>query len=367
MRRGWGGIKSVHQFIPFALSLSKGSCGKNASTSSARTEQRHIERRFAVRNPVTIKVLTFNAFTSEPDKGNPAGIVLGADNLDDRAMQAIAAATGFNDTAFITTSQIADFRIRYFSPRKEVELCGHATIAAAIALQTRGHLACAPPCGFSLETKAGVLPVMIDLDAEGEQLVHMSQLPSQFKAFDGDRNLLAHALGIAATDLHLTLPIMYGTTGRWTLIVPVHGLDTMWRMHPRPAVFAEVVSDMPGASIHPFCLEVLGEDVDLHARHFSSPSSGTVEDPVTGTASGVLGAYYRTFIDPEKDASQGLLIEQGYEIGREGHVRVWATRSNDRYTVRIAGTACFVEEREYSAAETTDAKTTDAKTALATV
>ena len=83
----------------------------------------------------------------------------------------------------------------------------------------------------------------------------------------------------------------------------------------------------------------------MHARHFSTPSSGTVEDPVTGTASGVLGAYYREFVDGVWDGTSPLVVEQGIEIGRDGRVYVWALKNADRYEVRIAGTACFVEER----------------------
>lgn len=72
-----------------------------------------------------------------------------------------------------------------------------------------------------------------------------------------------------------------------------------------------------------------------------------MEDPVTGTASGVLGAYYRSFIDTNVELLLPLIVEQGGEIGREGRVLVWAEKNADGYAVRIAGTACFVEERAY--------------------
>lgn len=88
-----------------------------------------------------IQVLHFDAFTSTPGKGNPAGIVLSTEDLSAREMQAVAADTGFGDTAFVSPSVVADFRIRYFSPRREIALCGHATIAVSIALDaldTRG-------------------------------------------------------------------------------------------------------------------------------------------------------------------------------------------------------------------------------------
>jgi trans-2,3-dihydro-3-hydroxyanthranilate isomerase len=291
-------------------------------------------------------VLHFDVFALRPGKGNPAGIVLSADNLDDGAMQEIARTTSFNDTAFISSSQVADFRIRYFSPRREVDLCGHATIAAAIALHTRGPLSANTlPCGFSLETKAGILPIVIDMDHASEKLVFMSQAPAKFEKFNGDRILLMRSLGIATADIHPDIPIVYGSTGRWTLVVPVRSIEVMRKMQPRPTIFAEALSDMPEASIHPFCFAALDAGADLHARHFSSPSSGTVEDPVTGTASGVLGAYYREFVDHARSASQPLVIEQGCEMGREGRVLVWAIKKGDSYSVRIAGNACFVDER----------------------
>ena len=141
------------------------------------------------------------------------------------------------------------------------------------------------------------------------------------------------------------LPLIYGSTGRWTLVVPVHGLDAMRRMRPRPEEFAAALVDMPQASVHPFCLETVSQSVHMHARHFSTPSSGTVEDPVTGTASGVLGAYYREFVDGVWDGTSPLVVEQGIEIGRDGRVYVWALKNADRYEVRFAVTACFVEER----------------------
>jgi len=149
-------------------------------------------------------------------------------------------------------------------------------------------------------------------------------------------------LGLEPDDLRADLPILYGSTGLWTLVVPVRGLDTMQRMKPITGLFPTVLTEMPDASIHPFCLETIHPEAHLHGRHFSSPRSGTVEDPVTGTASGVLGAYYLEFI--EAGAASPLLVEQGQEIGRDGRVRVWVERRDGRYHPRVGGTGCFVRE-----------------------
>jgi PhzF family phenazine biosynthesis protein len=289
------------------------------------------------------RVLHFDAFAPRPGMGNPAGVVLDADGLADATMQAIARAVGFNETAFVLPSTVADLRLRYFTPRHEVDLCGHATVGAFIALHQHGRLPGAgSPRRLTVETGAGRLPVTLEWGGAGDPMVIMTQAPARFATFAGDRPALADALGIDLDDLRADLPILYGSTGLWTLIVPVRGLGAMRRMKPRTARFPSVLREQPDASIHPFCLETIHPDAHVHARHFSSPRSGTVEDPVTGTASGVLGAYHLDFI--EADTPAPLLVEQGQEVGRDGRVQVWAERRDGGCHVRVGGTACFVRE-----------------------
>jgi PhzF family phenazine biosynthesis protein len=289
------------------------------------------------------RVLHYDAFAPRPGMGNPAGVVLDAGDLSDAVMQAIARAVGFNETAFVLPSTVADLRLRYFTPGHEMDLCGHATVGSFVALHQHGRLPGAGlPRRLTLETRAGVLPVTVEAGGAGEPVVIMAQPPARFESFEGDRGGLARVLGLGPDDLRTDLPILYGNTGVWTLVVPVHGLGTMRRMKPLTAEFPSVLAGRPDASIHPFCIETIHPDTHLHARHFSSPRSGTVEDPVTGTASGVLGAYHLEFIDP--DAAAPLVIEQGQELGRDGRVRVWVERRDGRCHPRVGGTGCFVRE-----------------------
>jgi PhzF family phenazine biosynthesis protein len=115
-------------------------------------------------------------------------------------------------------------------------------------------------------------------------------------------------------------------------------------MQPLTERFPQVLKEIPNASLHPFSLEVMDEKADMHARHFSSPFAGTVEDPVTGTASGVMGAYYAKYINPDFKDSLKLIVEQGQEIGRNGRVYVQVTRQEEELVVEISGTAVFVDE-----------------------
>lgn len=215
--------------------------------------------------------------------------------------------------------------------------CHHCGICGVASPRKAGE-------DFTLETKAGVLAIGVAVSDDEGPLIVMDQGTSQFAAFNGSRDALAGALGIAESDLHVTLPIVYGSTGRWTLVVPIRDRAAMQRLRPIQAEFAAALCDKPDASIHPFCSETIDPHASMHARHFSSLGSGTLEDAVTGTASGVLGAYYRQFIDGSDGIEQPLVVEQGFEVGREGSVQVWAAGQGGSYAVRIAGRGCFVED-----------------------
>lgn len=88
----------------------------------------------------TINVFHYDAFTNKPNMGNPAGIVLEADGLTEEDMQRIAEKVGFNETSFVLSSEVADIRMRYFTPGFEMDLCGHGTVGTIYALRERGLL-----------------------------------------------------------------------------------------------------------------------------------------------------------------------------------------------------------------------------------
>ena len=107
----------------------------------------------------TINVFHYDAFTNKPNMGNPAGIVLEADGLTEEEMQRIAEKVGFNETSFVLPSEVADIRMRYFTPGFEMDLCGHGTVATIFALRERGLLE--EKNNLTIETKAGILPIQI--------------------------------------------------------------------------------------------------------------------------------------------------------------------------------------------------------------
>ncbi|HDR7623926.1 TPA: PhzF family phenazine biosynthesis isomerase [Bacillus mycoides] len=296
----------------------------------------------------TINVFHYDAFTNKPNMGNPAGIVLEADGLTEEDMQRIAEKVGFNETSFVLSSEVADIRMRYFTPGFEMDLCGHGTVGTIYALRERGLLE--EKTNLTIETKAGILPIQIGANENGETFIKMRQAAPQFKDFAGSKEELAHSIGLEVTDLDASVPIVYGSTGNWTVIVPIKNLDACERMKPKNEAFPSVLKEIPKASIHPVCLETYDEQVQMHGRHFSSPYSGTIEDPVTGTASGVMGAYYATYLEKDFDRELELIVEQGQEINKDGRVTVYVTKDveNDNLQIDIAGTAVYVKEFEIS-------------------
>ncbi|MNH97829.1 putative isomerase YddE [compost metagenome] len=292
----------------------------------------------------TVKVFHYDAFSSIPNQGNPAGVVFNADDLKESEMLDIAVKVGFNETVFIMKSTKADLRLRYFTPGHEINLCGHATMASLYGLKTRGLLG--DKESIQIETNVGILPIQFYTNNH-ELSMRMKQDKPKFVPFHGDVDQLAASMGLKKKDLDLTIPIVYGSTGTWTLLVAIKELSKFKEMKPNNNMFPDVFVENPKSSIHPFCLDSYDKKSLMHARHFSSPYSGTIEDPVTGTASGVMGAYYLTYMKPDLTSVE-FSVEQGQEIGRDGTVYVNAIRNEEHMDIYISGTAVFVQEFEVS-------------------
>ncbi|MEI5995610.1 PhzF family phenazine biosynthesis protein [Candidatus Enterococcus mansonii] len=277
-------------------------------------------------------VLRIDAFTRTVNQGNPAGVVLNGDDYNSQEMQEIAREVGFNETVFICASEKADSKLRYFTPGHETPLCGHATMGAVFALsEGKGDRR------LQIETGAGVLPVDYN---DQDKKITMQQAKPKFLDFKGDRLALCKSLGIQLQDIHPDLPIQYGNTGSWTLLLPVVHSDVLDKMQPNSTDFPNILKEMPKSSIHPFAL-CSREAGTFYARHFSSPFSGTTEDSVTGTASGVMGAYSLNHIYT-KEKNKEITIHQGKHVQSEGTVWVQVFREAlGEHKVIISGNACY--------------------------
>ena len=166
----------------------------------------HAEVRYG---KMILKVLHYDAFTDTPGMGNPAGIVLNADNLSEKQMQSVAAATGYNETAFVLSSDKADICLRFFTPGHEMDLCGHATVASVYMMKEHGIL---KKDEILVETNAGILPVSAT-NIDDHIIVGMQQAQYREEIFTGSLSNLAHSIGLSENDIDCRFPVVLEVLG----------------------------------------------------------------------------------------------------------------------------------------------------------
>ncbi|SFB72533.1 phenazine biosynthesis protein PhzF family [Halobiforma haloterrestris] len=279
----------------------------------------------------TTRIVQVDAFTDEPLAGNPAGVVPDADDLSTEQMQAIADEMAVSETAFLRSSAAADRRIRYFTPTQEVDLCGHATIGSFAYLYERDDL---DPGTTTLETNVGVLEIEVAEDGT----VWMTQDAPRIREVDVGYDRVADALGVDRAALEGAsddIPLAVSSTGLPFLIVPITYLSDLGSADPDMNAVEDLADAVDAAGVYLFTFDALERESTLHGRMFA-PGAGVPEDPVTGTASGAVGAYLDRFGAFDDDFPEELRLEQGHYVDRPGIVRV-RVRVGDGDGVRVGG------------------------------
>jgi len=253
-----------------------------------------------------IPLLTIDAFAAEPFSGNPAAICLLDEPRETEWMQALAGEMNLSETAFVHPLEDA-WRLRWFTPAVEVELCGHATLAAAHALWETGHLAADRPAVF--ETLSGRLTATrsgewIELDFPAEPAVEV-ELPEPLAGVFGSR------------------PVYVGKN-RFDYIVELDSAEQVRSLQPD----IDKIRQVGGRGV---IVTGRGDDKFDFVSRFFAPACGIDEDPVCGSAHCCLGPHWGKRLD-----KQQLL---GHQVSPRGGV-VRVALNGDR--VRLGGKAVTV-------------------------
>jgi len=245
-----------------------------------------------------------DAFTGELFAGNPAGVCILSAPLADSLMQKIAAENRHSETAFVVSRADGDFDLRWFTPKVEDDLCGHATLASAYVLALRKHNGW--PVRF--HTRSGILTVAKDQDSFEADFPAMP--PQQCETQFG----LLPALGLKAALV---------MKARDYLVV-VDEAEQVRALSPDIAALAKLDAGM-GTIV-----TAAGEgDVDYVCRMFL-PSAGIDEDPATGSIHCTLAPYWAGRLGKDTFRAQQLSARGGTVRCRIGGDRV-----------KIAGRACL--------------------------
>ena len=271
-------------------------------------------------------VIRYTAFTDKPTGGNPAGIVLDASALGDGDRLAIARDLGYSETAFLSRrhdGQAGEYDVRYFSPEAEVPFCGHATIAAAVALAQRDG-----PGQVVFHTTAGAVPVVTRLDGAGAITASLTSVtPSVADLHAADVDAALSALRWRRQELDASLPPKIAYAGARHLILAAVSRERLARLdYDVEALRAFMLSqDLTTVDL----VFRAGDDL-FHARN-PFPVGGVYEDPATGAAAAAFGAYLRELGRVAPPAQ--VTVRQGDDMGRPSRIIVDIPRGDGPITV----------------------------------
>jgi PhzF family phenazine biosynthesis protein len=279
-----------------------------------------------------------DAFTTKRFEGNPAGVVLDADDLSAEEKQKIAAEIHASETAFVSRSEKADVLVEFFTPTTPIDFCGHATIATFFTMAATGRLDLGKEGKVTLkqETKAGVLQIDVH-ERDGRIFVTMYQRLPQFAAVPVPTYEITNALNLSEYDLHGNYPLGLSNTGNWHLIVPVTTRECLNRIsYDAPRLSSILQRSNAAVSAHVFA--PAETSALFYARNFC-PTVGIPEDPATGAGAGAFGAYLAAnkFLD---NGENQFRILQGEAMGRPSQLDVTISSTNNEVdSIRVSGTA----------------------------
>lgn len=258
-----------------------------------------------------------NVFTHMGAGGNPCPIVVDASNLADAGMQSVAKHFG-HESGFVlpAPSLDSDYVFRFWVPRHEMEMCGHATIGALWLLAVKGVLSGEQ---VRIETRSGAVTGYVDRASSGEPSVEISQPVG--KVVDLSRTEeedVLSVLKLSRRDL-LDLPIQNAVTSRVKTLIPMKGVRELNALVPDPACIEACCGRIGSTGLYPYAVDHQGER-RFEARQFPK-SSGYPEDAATGIAAAAL-AFGLLKNDLVERNSERITIMQGRAMGALSEIRV---------------------------------------------
>lgn len=251
-----------------------------------------------------------DVFTERPFFGNPVAVVIDAEDLDSAQMQRIARWTNLSETTFLLRSEVADYRLRIFTPAQELPFAGHPTIGSAHAALESGFI---NKKTFTQECGAGVLELIVE-----------------------DTRIFVKGPKAKIGDVRKTLPfasrLLRVEVGAVWVVGEAADAGKLAALQPDMASLAQFSLDHEAAGVTVFAASGEGEAA-IHVRSFA-PAHGIAEDPVCGSGNLSVAAYLQATNQPQRFGSR-YVARQGMQLGRDGrvHVRI------DPDGIRIGGHA----------------------------
>ena len=278
-----------------------------------------------------IKVYVASAFCKEEDGGNKAGVVLYENALTTDNKKNIAKQLGYAETAFITESNLADFKIEYFTPAEEVPLCGHATIATFGILKYLNKL---DKINYKIETKSGILNVNLD----NQQIFMEQNIPTFYEKIDYEE--IKDSFDIECIDT--TIPIRIVSTGLKDILIPIKNEILLNELKPNFEYIKEISKkyDVIGMHLYTF------NDNKIICRNFA-PLYDVDEESATGTSNCALAGLLFMKMNLKNSI---YTFEQGYSLNSPSSivVKIYSQDNKNIDKIYVGGNSRFVKVVEVS-------------------
>jgi PhzF family phenazine biosynthesis protein len=271
------------------------------------------------------KVQAINSFSINGTGGNPAGVVLDADELTKDQKQAIAFKAGLSETAFVSRSSVADFKLEFFTPTRQIPHCGHATIATFWYLNSLGKI---QSSNSSKETIDGTREIFFIGDEP-----FMQQLPARFSEVP-DHERIFKSIGINGG---LRVPLI-GNTGNSFLLIELDEQSELKKLRPSFKEISDISSALDCVGYYVFALSKNG--ASIQTRMFA-PYYGINEESATGMAAGPLACLlYQRMPNSEMIVNQGKYMS----TPSESRLKAKITAENGKITKLLVGGSAYVNK-----------------------
>lgn len=291
-----------------------------------------------------------DVFTDEPFGGNQLAVFVNARGLSDNQMQNFAKEMNYSETTFLLPSTRTDceFRVRIFTPVRELPFAGHPIVGTGYVLGARNLVGLQGKVKrINLDVKVGVVPVDLEIKNDQIQRTTMTQPRPSFLSVFEDQLRVAEALGIDVEHIKNTeLPIEVISTGLPVMIIPVDSLTTIQNLKVNIDRLLPICSETGAQTVLVFTREVIQPRANVHCRVFA-PAAGVFEDAATGSANGPFGCYlvkHNIVVTPPKTS---IISEQGFEMNRPSTLYLDIDGEGENITsVKVGGDVIIVAEGE---------------------
>ncbi len=280
-----------------------------------------------------MEVAILKSFTYENSGGNGAGVVVLNQQIPNDKKQEIANKVGLSETVFIYKRDENDYDVSFFTPVCEVDLCGHATIAAFYYLGKIGQIKGndETKCVYQ-NTKAGRLKIEITFKGQDVEYVLMQQSQPRIygelkekKQIADSLNIDERLIGLPNYDIAPTIV----STGLKDILVPVSSREVLNSLDADFKMIEDISYENDVVGYHVFTID----NGRVYARNFA-PRVGIDEECATGTSNGALGSLLFS-----KGFSNQMEVIQGESMNQKSLIFVRIDSHNDIMDVYVGGKA----------------------------